>query len=114
MHRWTRWTFPTLTITLFFVLFSDFNLIYLLTRRTCIRNGLRDFSVILYNLSNLCAECKDRAVHRVRWLLRETCWELLVLVGDILLWTRGHTLKTWIALEITVLEGVNCPWHWLK
>jgi hypothetical protein len=46
MHRWTRCTFPTLHITLF--LFSDFNVVYCLTNRTCVRNGLRDFSITLY------------------------------------------------------------------
>jgi hypothetical protein len=37
------WTFPTLNITLF--LFYDFNVIYFLTNRTCVRNRLRDFSI---------------------------------------------------------------------
>jgi hypothetical protein len=50
MHRWTLWTFPTLNITLF--LFSDFNVIYFLTYRTCVRNGLRDFSITLYIACN--------------------------------------------------------------
>jgi hypothetical protein len=45
MHRWTRWTFPTLDITLF--LFSDFSVIYFLTNRTCVRNGLHNCSIIL-------------------------------------------------------------------
>jgi hypothetical protein len=27
---------------------SDFNVIYFLTNRTCVRNGLRDFSITLY------------------------------------------------------------------
>jgi hypothetical protein len=45
MHRWTRWTFPTLDITFFF---SDFNVIYFLTNIMCVRNRLRDFSIILY------------------------------------------------------------------
>jgi hypothetical protein len=44
--EWTRWAFPTLNITLF--LFSEFNVIYFLTNRTCVRNGLRDFSITLY------------------------------------------------------------------
>jgi hypothetical protein len=43
MHRWTRWTFPTLNITLF----SDFIVIYSMKNRTCVRNGLRDFSITL-------------------------------------------------------------------
>jgi hypothetical protein len=41
------WTFPTLNITLF--LFSDLNVIYFLTNRTLVRNGLRDFLITLYN-----------------------------------------------------------------
>jgi hypothetical protein len=41
MYRWTRWTFPTLNITLF----SDFNVIYFLTNITCVMNGLSDFSI---------------------------------------------------------------------
>jgi hypothetical protein len=44
MHRWTRWTFPTLNI----IFLSDFNVIHFLTNRTCVRNGLRDFSITLY------------------------------------------------------------------
>jgi hypothetical protein len=28
---------------------SDFNVIYILADRTCVRNGLRDFSITLYN-----------------------------------------------------------------
>jgi hypothetical protein len=39
MRRWTRWTSPTLDKTLF----SDFNVTYFLTNRTCVRNGLCDF-----------------------------------------------------------------------
>jgi hypothetical protein len=31
-----------------FSLFSDFNVIYFFTNRTCVRNGLRDFPIILY------------------------------------------------------------------
>jgi hypothetical protein len=30
-------------------LFSDFNVFYFLTRRICVRSGLRDFSITLYN-----------------------------------------------------------------
>jgi hypothetical protein len=29
-------------------LFSDFSFIYFLTNRTCVRNGLRDFSITLH------------------------------------------------------------------
>jgi hypothetical protein len=50
MHRWMQWTFPALNITLFFVFW--FNVIYFLTNRTCVRNGLRGFfdhSVLHYN-----------------------------------------------------------------
>jgi hypothetical protein len=46
MHRWGRWTFPTLNITCF--LFSVFNAFYFLTKRTCVRNWLRYFSITLY------------------------------------------------------------------
>jgi hypothetical protein len=46
MHRWTRWTFPALNITLF--LFSDFSVIYFLTNRSYVRNGLHDFSITLH------------------------------------------------------------------
>jgi hypothetical protein len=42
---WTRWTFPTLNITLFF---SGFNVIYWLT--TCVKNGLREFSSIILQI----------------------------------------------------------------
>jgi hypothetical protein len=49
MHVWTWWTFPTLNITLF--LFSDFNVIYFLTNRTCVRNWLHYFSITLYKHS---------------------------------------------------------------
>jgi hypothetical protein len=45
VNRWTRWTFSTLNMSLFV---SDFDVIYFLTNRTCVRNGLRDFSTILY------------------------------------------------------------------
>jgi hypothetical protein len=31
-------------------LFSDFNVIYFLTNRTCVRNGLHDFSITLYKI----------------------------------------------------------------
>jgi hypothetical protein len=47
MHSWTQWTFLTLNITLF--LFYDFNVIYFLANRKCVRNRLRDFSITLYN-----------------------------------------------------------------
>jgi hypothetical protein len=36
-------------------LFSDFNVIYFLTNRTCVRNGLRDFSITLYEQWSRCA-----------------------------------------------------------
>jgi hypothetical protein len=36
MHRWTRWTFPTLNITLFFVFWFQCNLFF--DNRTCVRN----------------------------------------------------------------------------
>jgi hypothetical protein len=39
MHCWMQWTFAT---------FSDFNVIYFLTNRTCVRNGLCDFLITLY------------------------------------------------------------------
>jgi hypothetical protein len=45
MHRWTRWTFPTLYEILFFVFWFKYNLF--LTNRTCFCNGLRDFSITL-------------------------------------------------------------------
>jgi hypothetical protein len=45
MHRWTRWTFPTLRNTVFFY---DFHVLYFLTNRTCVRKGLCDFSITLY------------------------------------------------------------------
>jgi hypothetical protein len=51
MHHWTRWTFPTLDITL--LLFSYFNVIYFLTNITCVRNGLREFSITLYFYNSL-------------------------------------------------------------
>jgi hypothetical protein len=35
-------------VTLFFF-FSDFSIIYFLTNRICVRNGLRDFSITMYN-----------------------------------------------------------------
>jgi hypothetical protein len=34
-------------------LFSDFSVIYVLTNRTCVRNGFHNFSVSLYNSQNL-------------------------------------------------------------
>jgi hypothetical protein len=46
MRRWTRWTFPKCNIKLFFVFWFQWNLFF--TNRTCARNGLRDFSIILY------------------------------------------------------------------
>jgi hypothetical protein len=48
VNAWTRWAFSTFNITLFFFLFSDFNIVYFLTKRTCVRNGLRNFSITLY------------------------------------------------------------------
>jgi hypothetical protein len=47
MHHWTRWTFPTLNITLFFCFLIPMSFLFL-TNRTCVRNGLRDFSITLY------------------------------------------------------------------
>jgi hypothetical protein len=43
VHCRMQRTFPTLNITLFF----DFYEIYFLTNRTCVRNGLRDFLIML-------------------------------------------------------------------
>jgi hypothetical protein len=51
LHHWMRWTFPKLNITLF--LYSDFNVIYFLTNKTCVKNGLRDFRIILKNHSTI-------------------------------------------------------------
>jgi hypothetical protein len=48
MHRWTRWTFATLIITLFFLFWFQCNLFIFLTNRTYARNGLLDFSITLY------------------------------------------------------------------
>jgi hypothetical protein len=52
--RWMWLTFPTRNITLFF---SEVNVIYFLTNRTCVRNGLRDFSI------TLCIELAGIGVH---------------------------------------------------
>jgi hypothetical protein len=41
--------------------FSDFNVIYFLTNRTCVRNGLRDFSITLY----LVAYTRDYTIFRI-------------------------------------------------
>jgi hypothetical protein len=40
------------------VFFSDFNVIYFLTNRTCVRNWLLDFSITLYKTARLAKEEK--------------------------------------------------------
>jgi hypothetical protein len=44
-HRWRRGTFPALNITLCFVFWVQ---CHFLTNRTCVREGLRDFSITFY------------------------------------------------------------------
>jgi hypothetical protein len=53
-------------------LFSDFNVIYFLTNRTCVRNGLRDFSIILYYRSfNSAVDCSDETATENLWCPRK-------------------------------------------
>jgi hypothetical protein len=45
MHRWTRWTFPTLITLLFVFLISVWFIFWQIEH---VRNWLRDFSIVLY------------------------------------------------------------------
>jgi hypothetical protein len=67
MHRWTRWTFPTLNMTLFFVF--CFNVIYFLTNKTRVSNGLIDFSITLYVLPKF-----STAISRLVFMVERRSW----------------------------------------
>jgi hypothetical protein len=80
-HRWTRWTFPTLHIT--FCLFSDFSVIYFLTNRTCVRNGLRDFSITVHYLGDFRLQRVNRRSAGMQTRLKQRKSERKCLLGGL-------------------------------
>jgi hypothetical protein len=64
-------------------LFSDFNIIYFLTNRTCVRNRLHEFWIILYNYILLSPAdshmCMHACMHTQITIVWMECWKTLQL-----------------------------------